>query len=271
MKRLLVCALLLSPLFLPSPAPTADAPPKPDAVKERLKEISKRVADDYPRMDALYKQFHQNPELSLHEEKTAARLARELKDAGFEVTEKVGGTGVVGVLKNGKGPTILVRADMDALPIVERTNLPYASKVRIRDQNDNEVGVMHACGHDVNMTCLTGTARVLAGMKDQWHGTLVFVGQPGEEIGAGARLMVKDGLFQRFPKPDYCLALHCDARYPHGQVNYRALGRCRANVDSVDVTVRGKGGHGAARTRRLIRLYSRQRICCWICRSDRQP
>jgi amidohydrolase len=245
MKRLLTCAPLLVLVFVGPSAPTADAQPKPGAAKDRLKTIGKLIADDYPRMDALYKHFHKNPELSLKEEKTAARLAKELKDAGFDVTENVGGHGVVAVLKNGKGPTILVRADMDALPIVERTGLAYASKVRTRGSTGDEVGVMHACGHDVNMTCLTGTARVLVALKEKWHGTLVFVGQPAEEIGAGARLMVQDGLFKRFPKPDYCLALHCDARYPYGVVNFRD-GQMQANVDSVDVTVRGKGGHGAA-------------------------
>ena len=152
MKRLLPCAPLLVVLFLNPSAPTADAQPRSGAQKDRLRTISKLIADDYPRMDALYKQFHKNPELSLQEEKTAARLPKELKDAGFAVTEHVGGHGVVAVLKNGKGPTVLVRADMDALPIVERTGLPYASKVRTRDKNENEVGVMHACGHDVNMT-----------------------------------------------------------------------------------------------------------------------
>jgi hippurate hydrolase len=244
MKRTLPCLLLLS-LPLLSCGPGAEARPQTGDDKDRLKAISKLIAADYPRMDALYKHLHKNPELSLQEEKTAARLAQELKDAGFEVTEKVGGHGVVAVLKNGKGPTILVRADMDGLPIVERTGLPYASKVRARGFTGEEVGVMHACGHDVNMTCLTGTGRVLVAMKDKWSGTLVFIGQPAEETGQGARLMVKDGLFKRFPKPDYCLALHCDGRYPHGVVNFRD-GQFQANVDSVDITVKGKGGHGAA-------------------------
>lgn len=208
-------------------------------------EIPRRLNQDYAYLDALYKHLHANPELSLREEQTAARLARELRQAGCEVTEKVGGTGVVGLLKNGDGPTILIRADMDGLPIVEATGLPYASKVRTRDRSGNEVGVMHACGHDVNMTCLVGTARLLAGMRERWRGTLLLVGQPAEEIGAGARLMLADGLFRRFPRPDYGLALHCDGRYPHGHVNYRA-GQAQANVDSVDVLVKGKGGHGAA-------------------------
>jgi hippurate hydrolase len=234
-------------VFLLAHRGNADEPFSPGKrdLAERVAEIQKRVAADYPRLDALYKQFHANPELSLQEAQTATRLARELKERGFEVTEKVGGHGIVGVFKNGRGPTILVRADMDALPIVEATGLAYASKVRTRDSQGAEVGVMHACGHDLNMVCLSGTARVLVEMKDRWQGTLVFVGQPAEEIGAGARMMLEDGLFRRFPRPDYCLALHCDGRYAHGHVNYRA-GQMQANVDTVDVTVRGRGGHGAA-------------------------
>ena len=207
--------------------------------------ITKLIDTDFARMLALYKHIHSHPELSYQEVETAALLAKELRAAGFDVTEKVGGTGVVGILKNGAGPTILVRADMDALPIIEQTGLPYASKVRVRDKQGNDVGVMHACGHDVNVACLTGTARVLAAMKDKWSGTLLFIGQPAEEVGGGARAMLKDGLFKRFPKPDYGLALHCDARYQHGHVNYRE-GQSQANVDSVDILVKGKGGHGAA-------------------------
>ena len=176
---------------------------------------------------------------------TAARLAKELKALGFEVTEKVGGTGVVGVLKNGKGPTILVRTDMDALPVVEETGVPYASKVKTRDKQGNEVGVMHACGHDMHMACWVGTARVLTALKDRWQGTLVFVAQPAEEIGAGGRAMLEDGLYKRFPKPDYCLALHCDSRHPHGNISY-SDGLALANVDTMDILVKGKGGHGSA-------------------------
>lgn len=219
---------------------TAQQPARPQPA-----DLKKRIAADYERLDALYKHIHANPELSLQEEKTAARLAKELKEVGFDVTEKVGGTGVVGVLKNGPGPTVLVRADMDALPIVEETGLLYASKVRARDKSGADVGVMHACGHDVNVTCLVGTARQLAAMKDKWSGTLIFIGQPAEEIGSGARMMIEDGLFKRFPRPDYALALHCDGRYAHGLVNYRE-GQLQANVDSVDILVKGKGGHGAA-------------------------
>ncbi|HEY7329920.1 MAG TPA: amidohydrolase [Gemmataceae bacterium] len=224
-------------LLTTSPSSGDDAKSRSNAVKERLD-------SDYERLDALYKHLHANPELSLHEARTSARLAQELKEIGFDVTERVGGYGVVGVLKNGDGPTVMVRTDMDALPVVERTGLPYASKVRTRDKNENEVGVMHACGHDMHMTCWVGTARLLAGMKDRWKGTLVFIGQPAEEIGAGARMMLEAGLFKKFPKPDYGLALHCAANVPHGSLVY-SEGLALANVDSVDILVRGKGGHGA--------------------------
>ncbi len=207
--------------------------------------ITKAINMEAESLLALYKQNHAFPELAFQEEQTSARLAKELRKVGFTVTEKVGVTGVVGVLKNGEGPTILVRADMDALPIIEDTKLPYASKIRTRDKEGLDVGVMHACGHDMNVACLVGTARVLAAMKGRWQGTLVFIGQPAEEIGAGARAMLEDGLLQKFPRPDFALALHCDGRYPTGHVNYRE-GQMQANVDSVDIIVKGKGGHGAA-------------------------
>jgi hippurate hydrolase len=228
-----------------SPSPGEDRPDRREGAKGGTEEIKQRIAADYNRLEALYKQLHTNPELSLQEARTAARLTRELKEIGFDVTEKVGGHGVVGVLKNGDGPTVMVRTDMDALPVIERTDLPYASKVRVRDKNENEVGVMHACGHDMHMTCWVGTARVLAGLKDRWKGTLVFIGQPAEEIGAGARMMLEAGLFKKFPRPDYALALHCAANLPYGSVAYTE-GLAMANVDSVDIVVRGKGGHGAA-------------------------
>ncbi len=194
---------------------------------------------------ALYKHIHAYPELAFQEEQTAARIVKELRGVGFEVTEKVGGTGVVGVLKNGVGPTIMVRADMDALPIIEATGLAYASKLRARDKDGLDVGIMHACGHDMNVACLVGTARVMASMKDRWKGTLVLIGQPAEEIGAGAKAMLEDGFLKRVPRPDFALALHCDGRYPAGHVNFRE-GQMQANVDSVDIHVKGKGGHGAA-------------------------
>ena len=202
------------------------------------------VDQHYPALLELYKHLHANPELSLCEEKTSARLADELRRAGYEVTPKVGGHGVVAVLKNGAGPTVLVRSDMDALPVKEQTGLPYASAVTAKDPAGKEVSVMHACGHDVHTTCLVGTAQVLAQLKDRWHGTLVLIGQPAEELGGGAKRMLADGLFTRFPRPDYCLALHDTSDVPAGAINYTP-GFSAANVDSVDITVRGVGGHGA--------------------------
>lgn len=213
--------------------------------EKNVEQIKKKIDVEAESLLVLYKQIHAYPELAFQEEQTAARLTKELNNLGFKVTQKVGGTGVVGVMKNGDGPTIMIRADMDALPIIEDTKLPYASKVRTRDRDGLEVGVMHACGHDMNVTCLIGTARVLTAMKDRWQGTLVLIGQPAEEIGAGAKAMLEDGLLTRFPRPDFALALHCDGRYPAGHLNYRE-GQLQANVDSVDIVVKGKGGHGAA-------------------------
>ena len=211
----------------------------------RKAQVQKKIDAELKSLDLLYKHLHTHPELSYEEEKTAARLAKELRALDFEVTEKVGGHGIVGILKNGAGPTVLIRTDMDALPIVEKTDLPYASKIRTRDKEGNDVGIMHACGHDMHMTCWVGTARVLAGMKQHWRGTLVFIGQPAEEVGAGARLMLEAGLFKRFPRPDFCLGLHCDSRLPHGQVGYTE-GLSLVNVDTIDILVKGKGGHGSA-------------------------
>ncbi len=202
------------------------------------------LAKFYPELEKLYLYLHQNPELSFHEEHSAARLTQELRACGFEVATGVGGHGIVGVLKNGKGPTVMVRADMDALPVAENTGLPYASTVRVKDDAGKEVGVMHACGHDVHMTVFAGTARVLARMKDQWQGTLVFIGQPAEERGGGARKMLADGLYARFPAPDYALALHVNASLEAGKIAHCA-GYALANVNSVDLTIRGVGGHGA--------------------------
>jgi len=206
--------------------------------------VTERVDREYPRLFELYRHFHANPELSTREVQTAARLASELCQAGCEVTTGVGGTGVVAVLTNGPGPTVLVRADMDALPVKEQTGLPHASTVVTRDDAGREVPVMHACGHDFHMTALVGTARVLAQLRERWRGTLVFIGQPAEETGQGARAMLRDGLFTRFPKPDYCLALHDKADLPAGDVAC-VPGPAYANVDSLDIVVRGVGGHGA--------------------------
>jgi hippurate hydrolase len=224
---------------------SANATAQENTIRQHAQAVKEKINAEYADLEALYKHLHANPELSYQEVKTAARLAKELRDLGFEVTEKVGGTGVVGVFKNGQGPTVMVRTDLDALPVVEKSVVSYASKVRVRDRDDNEVGVMHACGHDMHMTCWVGTARVLVALKDRWRGTLVFIGQPAEEVGAGARMMLDDGLFKRFPKPDFALALHCDAGRAHGKVGYTE-GQALANVDSVDIVVRGKSGHGAA-------------------------
>lgn len=193
---------------------------------------------------ALYRQFHQAPELSMREEKTAARLAGELKAAGAEVTTGVGGHGVVAVVENGRGRKLLIRTDLDALPVTEQTGLTYASQVKVRDAMGAETGVMHACGHDIHITTLVGVARYLAGHKERWTGTIVFIGQPAEERGEGAQAMLNDGLFERFPRPDYALALHVDPTLAAGHIGYRA-GYTLANVDSVDIVVRGRGGHGA--------------------------
>ncbi len=192
----------------------------------------------------LYLDLHRTPELSFEEKETAAKFARELKKLGVTVTENVGGYGVVGILENGEGPNVMLRADLDGLPVKEATNLPYASTVRVADSTGNEVGVMHACGHDMHMTCLLGTARYLSEHKDSWSGRIMFVGQPAEERGSGAVAMLRDGLFQKFPKPDYAIALHCNATLPSGKVSLRS-GYAMANVDSVDVTLFGRGGHGA--------------------------
>ena len=193
---------------------------------------------------ALYRDFHSHPELSFREEQTAAKLAAELKKIGADVTTGVGRQGVVGLLKNGDGPVVMIRTDLDALPVVEATGLPYASTVRTKDPKGNDVGVMHACGHDVHITCQIGVARYLASHQDDWHGTVMFVGQPAEEVGGGAETMLKDGLFTRFPRPKYALALHVDANLPTGKIGFKA-GYILANVDSVDIVMKGKGGHGA--------------------------
>ena len=198
----------------------------------------------YPEMEKLYVDLHQSPELSHHEEKTAAKLAERLRALGFEVTTGVGKTGVVGVLKNGKGPTVLLRTDLDGLPVEERTGLAYASKATAVDDSGATVSLMHACGHDIHMTSWIGAATLLSRSKDRWRGTLVMVGQPAEERGGGARLMLADGLYTRFPKPDFALAIHDDATLPAGKVGF-AAGYAHANVDSVDVTIFGRGGHGA--------------------------
>lgn len=222
--------LLALPLMLATPA-LADP-------------LSQGVAADLPQLMDLYRQLHAHPELSFHETRTAALLAAQARKLGFDVTEKVGGTGVVAVMRNGPGPVLLIRADMDALPVVEQTGLPFASKVRAMTDEGVESGVMHACGHDTHMSAWIGVARRLAAMKAQWSGTLVMILQPAEERGAGARMMLEDGLFTRFPKPQYAIAFHDAANLPAGVIGYTP-GYALANVDSVDIVVKGVGGHGA--------------------------
>lgn len=206
--------------------------------------VAQKLAADYPSLLALYTDLHLHPELSLMEEKTAAKIAAELRAAGFEVTEKFGGTGVVGVLKNGAGPTLLVRTDLDGLPVLEETGLAYASKDRVTDLSGKDVPVMQACGHDLHMTIFTGTARQLSAHRDRWAGTLVFIGQPAEERGIGARAMLKEGIFQKFPKPDFAIAVHDSATLAAGTIGILE-GFNWANVDTAEITVRGVGGHGA--------------------------
>ena len=206
--------------------------------------LGDQVQQQMPSLMTIYKDLHANPELSFMEVRSAGILAAEARKLGFDVTEKVGGTGVVAVMKNGPGPVVLVRADMDGLPVTEQTGLPGASKVRVTTKEGVETGVMHACGHDTHMTSWIGTARLMAANKDKWSGTLVMIGQPAEERGAGARMMLEDGLYTRFPKPQYALAFHDAAQFPAGAIGYTP-GYALANVDSVDILVKGVGGHGA--------------------------
>ena len=213
-------------------------------VPEQHARIAELLDQHYSSLRDLYFHIHSHPELSFHEEQTSERLATELEKLGMEVTKRVGGFGVVGVFRNGDGPTVMIRTDMDGLPVREETGVPYASKVQTTDDNGNEVYVMHACGHDMHMTVWTGTVRLLTEMREQWKGTLVAIAQPAEERGTGAKAMLGDGLYRRFPRPDFALALHCDAGLPAGQIGYRE-GFAMANVNSVDITVRGYGGHGA--------------------------
>ena len=228
-------------------------------------ELTDSVAEDYDYVFDLYKHFHENPELSFKEKDTSARLASELEDLGFEVTERfgddwvkkkvmadvgeiredVGGYGVVAVMKNGDGPTVMLRADMDALPLEEKTGLPYESQIMGQTHTGKDAPIMHACAHDSHVAILIGTARQLVERKDDWSGTLVLIGQPAEEIGLGAKAMLEDGLFEKFPRPDYVLATHTSGWAPAGKISYTS-GYALANVDSVDITVKGIGAHGSA-------------------------
>lgn len=207
--------------------------------------LSKESETVYPDAKAFYLDLHQTPELSGHETKTAAKLATKLRAAGYDVAEHVGHTGVVALLKNGFGPTIMLRTELDALPVAEKTGLPYASKIHATDDAGHDVPVMHACGHDVHMASLLGTAEIMAKERNTWHGTLILIGQPAEETISGAKWMIDDGLFTRFPKPDVAIALHVDNLRPAGMVGV-VPGTYDANADSLRVTIYGKGGHGSA-------------------------
>ena len=209
-------------------------------------ELSDAVAKDYDQhLAALYDYFHRNPELSMMEVKTAARMAEELREAGFDVTEGVGGTGVVAMMENGPGPLVMMRADMDGLPVPEKSGLPNASKATQIDWDGNEVPVMHACGHDVHITSLVGTARIMAATRDTWTGTLMLISQPAEERVGGAKLMMEDGLWERFGQPDYALAFHVSSGVPTGKL-VAVVGAPMSGSDTVDIIIHGVGAHGAS-------------------------
>jgi len=236
-RQHLTVALTFAALALASVAAAAPDPALRDAV-------AKKIAAEYPSLEAIYKDLHANPELSFMETRTAALVAKELRSLGFEVTEKVGNTGIVAVLKNGPGKTLLIREDLDALPLLEKTGMPYASKATVKDLAGKDSPAMHACAHDTHITSLLGTARVLTSFRDRWSGTLVLVAQPAEEIGAGALAMLTDGLYTRFPVPDFAIGMHVWAGLPAGTVSY-VPGPITANTEAIDILVRGVGGHGS--------------------------
>jgi amidohydrolase len=215
-------------------------------------DLDARIDRDLPSLVAIYKQLHAAPELSTQEVQTSAFIADQLRSLGFNVIDHIGtyqdpkltGYGVAGVMTNGAGPTVLVRTELDALPVTEETGVPYASTVKATTADGQQVGVMHACGHDIHMTSFVGTARELVALKSQWHGTLVMIGQPAEELGTGADAMLRDHLYGRVPKPDYILAVHDSSDLLAGTIAY-CPGFALANIDSVDITLRGVGGHGA--------------------------
>lgn len=214
------------------------------ATPAAAQDIASTIRADMPGLMTLYRDLHMHPELSEQEVQTSAKLAARAKAMGFTVTEKVAGTGVVAAMKNGPGPVLMIRADMDGLPVVEQTGLPFASKVKATTGDGIESGVMHACGHDTHMTAWIETAKLMSSMKDKWSGTLVMILQPAEETGKGARMMLEAGLFTKFPHPAYALAFHDAANLEAGKISYTP-GYALANVDSVDVVVKGIGGHGA--------------------------
>jgi amidohydrolase len=205
---------------------------------------SQEVDTVFPSARALYLDIHRNPELSSHEIQTAATLASRLREIGYDVTEHVGGTGIVAILKNGAGPTVMLRTELDALPVEEKTRLAYASTVHAKDGSGHEVPVAHVCGHDLHMAALIGTATIMAHTKSTWHGTLMLIGQPAEETLSGAKAMLNDGLFSRFPKPDAGVALHVSNEFPAGKVGIGS-GYLYASADGLRITIFGVGGHGA--------------------------
>jgi len=214
-------------------------------VSAQASDLVKSIDQDYKdHLGALWDHFHRNPELSLMEFKTAARLAKEIRAAGFEVTENIGGTGIVAIMKNGDGPMVMMRADMDGLPVTEQSGLDNASEATMEDWDGNTVGVMHACGHDVHITSLVGTARYMAANKDQWSGTLMLIGQPAEEKGPGASAMMEDGIWKKFGQPDFALAFHVSAGVEAGKIVLDE-GSPYAGADTVDILVHGVGAHGA--------------------------
>jgi amidohydrolase len=232
-------AMFLCWIALAAPAlAQANRPASPGASADQ-------VAAIYPQVESLYMDLHKSPELAFKELQTAAKLAERVKALGYEVTTGVGGTGIVAILKNGPGPTVMMRTELDALPVQEKTGLPFASTVTTKNAAGETIPVMHACGHDLHMSAWYGTAEMMAKNKQKWHGTLMMIGQPAEEVLQGAAAMLKDGLFTRFPKPDYALSLHDEATLPAGTVGYHP-GFFRASADTVEVTIFGRGGHGAA-------------------------
>ena len=236
MRRKLLAALLMAAAMTAPLAP---------AIAQNANALRQAIAGDMPALMDLYRDLHAHPELSMQETRSAGLLAAEARRLGFTVTEQVGGTGVVAVLENGPGPVLMLRADMDALPVEEQTGLPFASRVRGTTREGLATAIMHACGHDTHMSAWVGTARRMAALRAQWHGTLVMVAQPGEETSQGAKAMLEDGLLTRFPRPTHAIAFHDSATLPAGMIGY-SEGPALANVDSVDMTVRGVGGHGAA-------------------------
>ena len=235
MKYLPLCVAIAALFFGMPVALAADTTPA----------VARQSVDAiYPDIEKLYIDLHRNPELAFHEQRTAAELASRVKALGYEVTTGVGGTGVVAILKNGPGPVVMLRTELDALPIEEKTGLPFASTVKTRNDAGEIVPVGHMCGHDLHMAAWVGTAELMVQDKARWHGTLMLVGQPAEEIVSGANSMLKDGLFTRFPKPDVVLGVHDESSLPSGVVGYHA-NAFRAAANSVDITVFGKGGHGA--------------------------